>query len=60
MEVRYCPYDDTKAQEILMRKLLQNTLFAAMTAWALHGMQTHLEATPAYQASASTMAYWHH
>ena len=29
-----------------MRKLLQNTLFAAMTAWALHGVQAHLEQTP--------------
>ncbi len=26
-----------------MRKLLQNTLFAAMTAWALYGVQAHLE-----------------
>jgi hypothetical protein len=26
-----------------MRKLLQNTLFAAMTAWALYGVQAHIE-----------------
>lgn len=31
-----------------MRKLLQNTLFAAMTAWALYGVQAHmLEDAPA-------------
>ncbi len=26
-----------------MRKLLQNTFFAAMLAWALQGIQAHLE-----------------
>ena len=29
-----------------MRKLLQNTLFAAMTAWALYGVQAHLADMP--------------
>ena len=29
-----------------MRKLLQNTLFAAMTAWALYGVQAHLADSP--------------
>ncbi|MFY9477974.1 MAG: hypothetical protein WAQ08_10000 [Aquabacterium sp.] len=29
-----------------MRKLLQNTLFAAMTAWALYGVQAHLADIP--------------
>lgn len=29
-----------------MRKLLQNTLFAAMTAWALYGVQAHLADLP--------------
>jgi len=28
-----------------MRKLLQNTFFAAMLAWALQGIQAHLEQT---------------
>lgn len=36
-----------------MRKLLQNTLFAAMTAWALHGMQAHVvDSTPTHGAAA--------
>lgn len=39
-----------------MRKLLQNTLFAAMTAWALYGVQAHLADMPSpaqpYGASA--------
>lgn len=26
-----------------MRKLLQNTFFAAMLAWALQGLQAHME-----------------
>lgn len=29
-----------------MRKLLQNSLFAAMTAWALYGVQAHLADMP--------------
>lgn len=39
-----------------MRKLLQNTLFAAMTAWALYGVQAHLEAAPS-PLSISGLAY---
>ena len=44
-----------------MRKLLQNTLFAAMTAWALYGVQAHLADTPSpgqpYGASAALSGY---
>lgn len=30
------------AKERTVRKLLQNTLFAAMTAWALYGVQAQM------------------
>ncbi len=38
-------YDETieARSHTAMRKLLQNTLFAAMTAWALYGVQAHIE-----------------
>jgi hypothetical protein len=38
-------YDETieARSPFAMRKLLQNTLFAAMTAWALYGVQAHIE-----------------
>jgi hypothetical protein len=39
-----------------MRKLLQNSLFAAMTAWALYGVQSHLEAAPVSSLSVSHFA----
>ena len=50
-----------------MRKLLQNTFFAAMLAWALQGLQAHMEgrdnhALTASVQSASTagMLAWQH
>ncbi|HEX5372619.1 MAG TPA: hypothetical protein VFW84_07780 [Aquabacterium sp.] len=43
-----------------MRKLLQNTLFAAMTAWALHGMQAHVvDSAPAHTAAPMALASGH-
>lgn len=42
-----------------MRKLLQNSLFAAMTAWALHGMQAQLE-TPTQSLDAPTALAAYH
>jgi hypothetical protein len=37
------PHNETTDEEQTMRKLLQNTFFAAMLAWALQGIQAHLE-----------------
>lgn len=46
-------------QEAPMRKkLLQNTLFAAMTAWAVYGLQAHVDTAVADAGVASTMVAW--
>lgn len=39
----------------MRKKLLQNTLFAAIAAWALYGIQTHVDASLASNAFATTM-----
>lgn len=44
-----------KPQETTMRKkLLQNTLFAAIAAWSLYGVQAHMESAVASTLSAAT------
>lgn len=40
-----------------MRKLLQNSLFAAMTAWALYGVQAHLEGSTLETSQTVTLNY---
>jgi len=39
----------------MRKKLLQNTLFAAMTAWAVYGLHTNMDRTVADAHFASTM-----
>lgn len=39
----------------MRKKLLQNTLCAAMTAWAVYGLQAHADASVADARFASTM-----
>lgn len=51
-----CTMAVREIQEAPMRKkLLQNTLFAAMTAWAVYGLQAHVDAAIADAGVASTM-----
>jgi hypothetical protein len=38
-----CVHNQGIDEEQTMRKLLQNTFFAAMMAWALQGIQAHME-----------------
>jgi hypothetical protein len=38
----------------MRKKLLQNTLFAAMTAWAVYGLQANLDSSMARTPFAST------
>jgi hypothetical protein len=45
-----------QCQETTMRKkLLQNTLFAAIAAWALYGVQAHMNTAMLDAASVTTM-----
>lgn len=39
----------------MRKKLLQNTLFAAMAAWAVYGLQSNVEASQMNAQFASTM-----
>jgi hypothetical protein len=39
----------------MRKKLLQNTLFAAIAAWAAYGVQMHMEASLSGEQSATTM-----
>ncbi len=38
-----------------MRKLLQNSLFAAMTAWALYAIQAHADTPPSLSDAPSSV-----
>ncbi len=42
----------------MRKKLLQNTLFAAMTAWALYGVQAHMDTEMADAAGAPVVVAW--
>jgi hypothetical protein len=39
----------------MRKKLLQNTLFAAIAAWALYGVQAHMEASVNAGISSATL-----
>jgi len=39
----------------MRKKLLQNTLFAAIAAWALYGVQAHVDASLASNGASITM-----
>ncbi|MES2090498.1 MAG: hypothetical protein V4532_11040 [Pseudomonadota bacterium] len=42
----------------MRKKLLQNTLFAAMTAWALYGVQAQMDTEMADAAGAPVVVAW--
>jgi hypothetical protein len=43
-------------KELTMRKLLQNTFFAAMLAWALQGLQAHMEGREGHAMATSSQS----